>query len=84
MKKKKLIGSASVFIVITVELEDAIHTWGSVKGPELRQCEKENEWNWKNRGETVVEVGVEWVDCSKVASCSVLLLLDHRTYITPS
>lgn len=41
---------------IAVQLEDAIHMWCSLEDSEIRQNEEEDEWEWKNQGETVVKL----------------------------
>lgn len=60
VKKKMLISSVPGLIGVAVQMEDATHSWWwSKEGSELKQYEERNERNWKNRGQTVMELRVE-------------------------
>lgn len=61
------------FIGIFGQAEDAIQRCGSNECSELREYEHENERNWENRGKTVLELGMEPQEGSKIVPHSTLL-----------
>lgn len=82
--KKTVESVCNEFIGITEKVEDGIHRCCNKEVSKLIQYGEENEWNWTNLEENVVEQGVERSDGSKIVPYSPFVPSSHKTYFTPS